>query len=108
MPELLIAYIPSSTLESAQEIALHLLERKLIACANVVASTSMYWWKGATPTEQEHILIVKTLPEKLQSLEDEVNKIHPSQAPCILKLCARANEQYYHWVSHELSSGEQP
>jgi periplasmic divalent cation tolerance protein len=106
MPELIIAYIPSPTQEVAQTMALHLLEQKLIACANIVPSISMYWWQGENKTQEEHILIVKTLPNQTQKLEEEIKKVHPYQTPCILKISARANEQYYRWVSHEVAPGE--
>jgi periplasmic divalent cation tolerance protein len=106
MHELIIAYIPSPSHEAAHTIALHLLENKLIAYANIIPCSGVWHDNSYNRVEQEHILMVKTLPSRAYDLEKEVKKLHPHQMPCMVKYSTRASEQYYRWVSHEISPRE--
>lgn len=97
----IILYVTHETLENAQKVASHLLQKKLIACANFFPITSSYWWKGKIENSKEIVSLLKTRKENWEKVKSEVKKIHPYETPCIMKLNAEANEDYESWVNEE-------
>ncbi len=97
-----IFYTPFPSKEVAAEIIKTLLAEKLIACGNIVTSDSMYMWLGQLTTENEYIAIMKTLPEKTESLIKRIVSLHPYEVPAILHWEVEANESYYNWIKTEL------
>lgn len=94
----IIVYITHSSEENAQKIADQLLQKKLVACANIFPIKSMYWWNGNIENENEYVSIVKTKPELWEILQNEIKNIHPYDVPCIMKIEAEANEEYEKWI----------
>jgi periplasmic divalent cation tolerance protein len=95
-------YTPFPSKEVAAEVIKTLLAENLIACGNVVTSDSMYMWLGQLTTENEFIAIMKTLPEKTESLTQRIASLHPYEVPAILHWQVEANEPYYNWIKTEL------
>jgi len=94
----LVFYITCPDEPSAQHIAQHLLERRLVACANVFPISSAYWWQGAIQREGEWVCIVKTTKAYEEKVEAAVLGIHPYEVPCVMRFEARANAAYEQWV----------
>ena len=62
--------------EALERIGRSLLERKLIACLQVVGPIkSLYWWKGSIEDAEEWIGIMKTRRELYDQVEKEKKKI---------------------------------
>ena len=99
---MILAYITSKDKEEAKSIAKHLLEKKLIACANIFPIESLYWWKNNIEEEDEFVLIAKTLKEKFNEVKEEVKRIHSYSTPCILKIETEANLEFLEWVKGEV------
>lgn len=98
-----LAYIPCKTHKEAEKIAKHLLSKKLIGCANVLPSTSLYNWKGKLKKTKESILICKTFGEKLSKIEKEVRKLHSYKIPLIASLKIEdANKDYLEWLEKQV------
>ncbi len=85
---------------SADDIARKLVERKLVACVNIVRDIkSLYWWEGKVVEDDEALLICKTRQDLLQELMDYVKEIHPYSVPEILALgVSLGNPEYLEWV----------
>lgn len=112
----IFVYITCPSKKSAKEIAIHLLKKRLIACANIFPINSIYWWKdkiaeantfgvAQQPTaacEKEFVLIVKTLKKNYQKIKEEVEKIHPYKIPCIAKINVDLNKKYLKWIKKEV------
>ncbi len=80
----------------ADQIAHRLLERRLIACANVLPGVrSHYRWKGKIETESESLLILKTTAAKIDELFAEIASIHPYDVPEMLSLPVDAGSHAY-------------
>ena len=94
----IIVYITHSSEKNAQNIADQLLQKKLVACANIFPIKSMYWWNGNIENENEYVSIVKTRPELWEILQKEITNIHPYEVPCIMKINAEANKEYEKWI----------
>lgn len=95
-------YITHESEKAAKLLCDHLLEKKLIACANIFPMASSYWWAGAITNEQEWVSIVKTTQENWKTLSNEVSVQHPYEVPCIMKMEVSANEAYENWIQESV------
>lgn len=93
-----LIYITHSSKAEAQRLSQHLLEQKMVACANIFPITSAYWWQGSIQNEEEWVSIVKTTIEKYEPVKTIVEQIHPYEVPCILKIEVEANAAYEQWI----------
>ena len=97
----IIIYVTNPDLKTAKRIASHLLKKRLIACANFFPIESAYWWKGKIETSREVVAILKTRKANWNKLKAAVEKIHPYETPCIIKIPVRANADFQRWVGVE-------
>ena len=93
-----LIYITNPTKKEAKRIANHLLEKKLIACANIFSIDSLYWWESKIADEKEFVLIAKTKKENFEKIKKEVENIHSYAIPCIIKIPVSSNKKYYNWL----------
>ncbi len=99
---MIIVYITCKDEAEARSIARLLLEKRLIACANIFPIESMYFWNGALAAENEVVLIGKTVAEKYEHIIAEVTATHSYDIPCIVKIPIEANQAYLAWVKKEV------
>ena len=95
-----IIYITNPSKEEAEKIACHLLEKKLIACANFCPIDSMYWWQGSLEHNNECVLIVKTIEQNYDLVKKEVEEIHAYAVPCIVGISCIVNESYFNFIQN--------
>jgi len=98
---LVIIYVTHENLTNAKKMADHLLQKKLIACANFFPVESSYWWKGKIENSKEIVSLLKTKNDNWEKLKFEIKKIHPYETPCIMKINVEANVDYESWVNNE-------
>lgn len=98
---LILIYITYPNIEEAKKIVNHLIEKKLIACANFFPVKSSFLWKGKVDDSEEIVSICKTKKENWEKIKIEVKKIHSYETPCIIKINAEANEEFDSWVNNE-------
>lgn len=103
----LVFYVTHPDEATARQVSDKLLDRKLIACANIFPMTSAYWWEGAVQREGEWVSILKTRIGLELAVEQAIMKLHPYQVPCIMRFEARANAAYQRWI-FENTSPETP
>lgn len=96
-----ILYVTHENKEEANKVATYLLEKKLIACANVFPITSAFWWEWKIDNSDEFVSILKTRKENWETVKNEIKKIHPYKIPCIMKIEVEANEEYEDWINTE-------
>lgn len=99
---MILVYITNPNKKTALKIARHLLVKKLIACANIFSTDSLYFWRGKNVQTKETILLAKTDNKNFTKIKQEVAKIHPYDLPCIIKLKAEANPAFAAWVKSEV------
>lgn len=98
-----IIYITTSNQEEAEKIACHLLEKKLIACANFHPINSVYWRQGSVTKDNEFVLIAKTSEDYYDLVKQEVEKIHSNAIPCIVGVSSHVNDKYYRFIKDTVS-----
>ncbi|MBV6441976.1 MAG: Divalent-cation tolerance protein CutA [Saprospiraceae bacterium] len=101
----LLFYITHPDEVTARSVSEHLVNKRLVACSNIFPITSAYWWQGAVQHEGEWVSIVKTRMDLEKKVEQEIQKIHPYEVPCILRFEVRANEAYERWIDGETVDG---
>jgi len=106
MGELFLLYVTYPDKGKAEETALHLIEKRLIACANIFPIASVYVWEGKTAKESECVLLAKTVREKLAQAKKEIKAKHPYKIPCILTLKADANAEFFAWARDVIGVGD--
>lgn len=89
--------------DSAERLARELLERRLIACANLAPGlTSLFWWKGEISRETEILMIMKAPESHLEMLSERVSDLHPYDVPEFLVLpLTGGSPAYCQWVRRE-------
>lgn len=95
-------YITAGTEQEAARIARHLLQKKLIACANIFPISSLYRWQGKIKEEREVVVILKTLSSKVNTVKTEIEKIHSYSIPCITEISVKPNEKYGKWLKEQI------
>ena len=101
---LVISNLPDR--ESAEKLALWLVEQRLAACVNVLAPcTSAYRWQGKVETASEIPVLIKTTRERYPALESAIRAHHPYELPEIIAVSLSAGlPAYLEWLQTETTS----
>ena len=85
----------------ASSLAAHLVERRLVACAQVSAPiTSTYRWEDRVEQATEVLVVCKTTATAATALVDEIAARHPYDVPEIVVTPVLAtNAAYRAWVN---------
>ena len=98
--KLLAVYTTVATADEARRIARALVERRLVACAQVGAIESLYVWEGATRHEPEFRLMLKTTDTRYAAVEAAIRELHSYELPAIHAVALEhAYEPYAAWVA---------
>ncbi|MBL8183055.1 MAG: divalent-cation tolerance protein CutA [Blastocatellia bacterium] len=84
----------------AESLAEKLVAEKLAACVQILPPmTSVYVWDGAVQKENEHLLLIKTLPEKYDEVEAFITANHTYEVPEIVAIeAAKVSGNYLDWI----------
>ena len=102
MPKLTLFYIPCKDETETLHLSKLLLDKKLVACTNLLPIKSCYFWEGNMEEGHEQILIAKTVLTKQREVIAFVEKIHSYDTPCIAFWEIEVNEKYFEWVESQL------
>ena len=104
MSGLTLIYCPFSSAAEAHRVSVALIEEGLVACANrLAACVSHYPAHGEIATEEEHPVLFKTGPDKVEAAMARIAELHCYDIPAILSWQAEAvHAPFADWVSHQL------
>ena len=87
--------------ESANAIALAVVEAKLAACVNILPRVqSVYRWQGVVESATEIPLFIKSTAAGYPALEAAIRQHHPHEVPEIIALnIERGLPAYLNWVA---------
>jgi periplasmic divalent cation tolerance protein len=89
--------------ESANAIALAVVEEKLAACVNILPRVqSIYRWQGTVESASEIPLLIKSTAANYPALEKRIAELHPYDVPEIIALpITHGLPAYLNWLAAE-------
>ncbi len=104
MSDYITLYATFHNLVEAEKIIGELLERRLIACANLIpAITSYYRWEGKLEKSQEVAALMKSSDLHQREAIHLVTQLHSYDCPCItIWPITDGNASYLEWISKEI------
>ena len=104
MIEYIVALSTLGSEEEAVRLAKTLVERRLVACVNVLPDVrSFYRWDGRLVDDQEVLLIMKTRGERWEALSAAIEELHPYDVPELISLPLHGGAtSYLSWIDASL------
>jgi periplasmic divalent cation tolerance protein len=101
----IVVMTTAPNIEEAESLAEKIVGAKLAACVQVMPEMkSFYFWEGAVKKQPEHLLLIKTLPEKYELLHLFILENHSYDVPEIISLNAsEVSETYLDWLNDYLT-----
>jgi periplasmic divalent cation tolerance protein len=100
--DLLAVFTTTASREDARRIASALVQRGLVACAQLSDVESLYRWKGAIQQDTECRLMLKTTAARYAQVEAALRELHPYALPAVFAVpVTQAFEPYAAWVREE-------
>ena len=99
--KIILIYVTNENEMQAKLLADQLLKSRLIACANIFPMKSSYWWMNNLENTSEYVSVLKTRAEYWETVREKIEKIHPYDVPCIIRIEADANDSYKNWIYKE-------
>ena len=98
--KLSLGHITVPTKKEAKDIAMMLLDDKLIACANILQGAESYFiWDNEIQKENEVILIIKTRVKNEDKIIRLVKEFHSYECPCVVFMPIEyGNSEFLKWV----------
>lgn len=99
----ILIYMTCPTGDEAEKIAAHLLDKGLIACANIMAPhRAIYKWQGKVERGEETAMILKTRENLFEQVRAEICALHSYECPCIVAAPLIAgHEPFLQWVAEQ-------
>lgn len=100
MSDIALIQTTFGTADEAEAVARIVVEERLAACANVMAScTSIYRWKDSVESEVETPVLFKTSVARALALRDRIAELHGYDLPVIELWPAAATEDTLRWIA---------
>lgn len=97
-----ITLVTCGSRKEARKLARALVEGKLAACVNILATKvdSIYRWKGRTESAREVLLLIKSSRARFGALSREIQRLHSYETPEIIAIpIARGASKYLRWLA---------
>ena len=100
----IIVLVTVSSEEEGKRIADILLQKKAIACANVIREIeSFFWWKGEVDHSGELLLLMKSRGKLLEKIVKLVKENHSYEVPEIVAVpIIGGSADYLRWIDESV------
>jgi periplasmic divalent cation tolerance protein len=100
-----LVFITATTKDEAISIGKHLVKKKLAACTHIIdGALSFFIWDKKLCEENEVLLIVKTIQEKLDKIVTVVKKLHSYDVPEIIAVpIIDGSKDYLNWLRQSIT-----
>lgn len=101
MTSIRLIYVTAGSAEKAERLTRRLLDRHLIACANILPGMrSIYHWEDQLESADEAVLLLKTTAEKVADTIRAVEELHDYETPCALEINVESGSKgYIDWLT---------
>lgn len=98
-------YMTAANRAEAERIGRHLVETRLAACVNLIEGmTAIFRWEDKVQTDQEVVLIAKSVADRIPALVAAVRALHSYDTPCVVALPAVGGySPFLEWVEREVT-----
>ena len=91
-----------ATREDARRLGRELVERGLVACAQISEIESFYRWDGSLQHDPEFRLLLKTVEARYEQVEAALRELHPYDLPAIHAMrLERVEARYGAWIESQ-------
>jgi len=103
----IVVFVTVGSLQDGKAISRVLVEKKLVACVNLIPQVfSIFSWEGSVSEEKECLMILKTRKELYARLEVAVRELHKYDVPEIIAFpVTHGFPEYLAWVRSSTQSG---
>lgn len=97
----LVVVTTVGTEEEANQLAEELVARRHSACVNIVpVHRSIYRWRGKICDDREYLLVIKSLEQEYEAVEETVRELHSYELPEILAFrVSRGEARFLEWIA---------
>ena len=97
-----LSTVPSIT--EGEDLAQKIVGLRLAACVQILPKmTSVYFWEGKVQRDDEHLMLIKTIPEKFGELEKIIRENHSYDVPEIVAVeSSNDSSKYREWLESYL------
>lgn len=101
--DLSLIYATFPDIGVAEAIAGMLVERRLVACANILPNMiSIYRWKGRTEQDTEVSMIAKTRTALVAETTAAIVEAHPYETPAVVAVpVTGGSDPFLKWIGEE-------
>ena len=106
----ILVFVTTADKREAHKIVKKLLDRRLIACANIIGPVeSHFWWQNKIEKAEELLVIMKSNQKLFADLSKTVKEMHSYEVPEILAVpIVEGYQPYLEWLNASLAnSGDQ-
>ena len=98
-------YITAGDMAEAKKVGQALLEKKLVACVNLIdGMTAMYWWQGQIEEGKEVVVFGKTVASLVPNVIETVKEVHSYECPCVVSIpVSDGNPAFLNWIEGEVN-----
>lgn len=88
--------------KGAREIAVSLLELRLVACVQIYPIESLYHWNDSIEESSEFLIQMKTKNEHFKAVREQILRQHSYDIPeIIMTPIVDADKAYLAWIDNE-------
>jgi periplasmic divalent cation tolerance protein len=100
----ILVFVTVASKKEARKIMRILLDKHLIACANLLGPVeSQFWWKGEIDEVKEYIVVMKSDEKLFKNLSETIKQVHSYDMPEILAVpMVKGWQPYLRWLNASL------
>ena len=100
----IVVMVTTGTKAEAETIVQKLLEKKLIACGNILGPISSHFqWSGKIENAEEYLVLLKSREDLFEELSETVKTVHSYDVPEILAFpVVKGSKAYLDWLGSVL------
>jgi len=100
----IVVFMTTATKKEAQKIVRSLLNKHLIACANILGPVnSQFWWQGKIDRANEFLVLMKSNEKVFEKLSKTTKRMHSYDVPEILAFpVVKGWTPYLEWLNASL------